>query len=181
MKTNRSNRGGFTLFEVLLSVAIFAVLALMLTSALYLVVRSQGFTLVTNDNTNNAGQIMNRIVHGVGTHRPLREAYKDSARISPSAGGGWTLEYTVQNSDTWIRYIPRSQTIINSAGRVLGEDVVGAGATTNSVVSMLGAPMVDSVDLWLSVQGSSNGRALTETISTRVQLRNFPAIEDEEN
>ena len=165
---------------MLLSVSIFAVLALMLTSALYLVVRSQGFTLITNENTNNAGQIMNRIVHGVGTHRPLREAFKDSARISPSAGGGWTLEYTVKDADNWIRYVPLSRTIINNAGRVLGEDVVGAGVSTNTVVSMLGAAMVDSVDLWLSVQGSSNGRALTETLSTRVQLRNFPSIEDDE-
>lgn len=181
MKTTRLSRGGFTLFEVVLASSIFVVLALMLASALYLVLRGHGFTLITNDNTNNAGQIMNRIVHGVGTHRPLREAYKDSARVSPSAGGGWTLEYTVKTSDNWIRYIPNSRTIINNAGRVLGEDVVGAGATTNTVVSMLGATMVDSVDLWLSVQGASNGRALTETISTRVQLRNFPAIEDEEN
>lgn len=166
---------------MLLSVAIFAVLALMLTSALYLVFRSQGFTLVTNENTNNAGQIMNRIVHGVGTHRPLREAAKDSPRISPSAGGGWTLEYKVQNVDNWIRYVPRSQSIINSAGRVLGADVVGAGVSTNTALTTYGVSVVDSVDLWLSVQGSSNGRALTETITSRVQLRNFQPIESDDD
>jgi prepilin-type N-terminal cleavage/methylation domain-containing protein len=164
---------GFTLLEVLLAISLLAGLSLILVAGFFLVVRGQGFTIGTNDNTNKAGQIMNRIVHGVGSHRPMREAVRDTAFLSPSGGGGWTMEYEVNDAVGWIRYNPRTRQIFNNAGRVLGDDVIATGAVTNYAYAKVGGTVVDSIDLWLTVQTANNGRALTETVSTRIQFRNM--------
>jgi prepilin-type N-terminal cleavage/methylation domain-containing protein len=183
-------RSGFTLLEILVSVAVFGVVALLLSGAFFLVVRAQGFTIGTNQNTNDVGQIMSRIVHGTGTHRPLREALTGTPTIIPGARGVWTMVYSNQTRNavtstysmwqTLLRYNPATGTIVNGEGRVLGRDLTSATVAGVYSTNVYGIVELSAVDVHLAVQGSRNQRAFTERMSTRVQLRNEPIAPDDD-
>lgn len=159
-----ARRPGLTLVELVVALAVMALIALSLTAAFFLVFRGGSYAMGTNRNTDQAGQVVNRMVYGFASSPGLREGSSGALLVESQSNGSWRLDYQVFGTNLWMRYDPAAQTIVDQDGTLLGAQVRTSYAIPTAASN--------GVLIGIGVQTARDGRAQEGLLESRVEFRN---------
>jgi type II secretory pathway pseudopilin PulG len=163
MKTGafRKRRGGFTLVEILITVAISTSMIVALLSVYLTCVRSWYRTALVISTTREINYCLERMVYGVGTGMGLRASYSVTNLGSAT---DWLLRSSNASGLAWYDFNPGQTTIVysNAAGRqVIGTNIIGSTVATDG----------NGVSIALTVLKTDGMLSGSNTMSTFVKLR----------
>lgn len=175
--TNSQRKGGFTLTEIMMAVAIFGLLSLGMFGNVMMHQRSFLYNRASNANIQDSSLALQRVVYGDANHWGLRTASRSGTTVGftglTGANGslGWQAEYRhnipvhantpphLANPEQTLTYNPVSQTLtLNST--VIANNVVDASFTFNGTV------------VTLALQTENETFGLQSLVETRCTLRN---------
>ncbi len=161
--TNRDNRpvrrfSGFTLVEMLVSVAVLTLLALAMWNVFWQVCQVYNKTSLMSLSSEQASFALDRMVFGLGTNNGLREA-QASTVTATSTSTNWQLSYTNGLS---FAYSAHTGSIVDQSGHSVVSNLL------TSTMSYL----TNGVQVSVSVTQTCGGVTVTNTMATFVQFRN---------
>lgn len=163
MKTSafRKKRNGFTLVEILITVAISTSMIVALLSVYLTCVRSWHRTTLVISATREVNHCLEQMIYGVGTGMGLRASYSVTNLGSTT---DWMLRSSNANGLAWYDFNPGQTTVVfsNTSGRqVIGTNIIGSSVITD------GKSVAIALNV-LKVDGRFSG---SNTMSTFVKLR----------
>ena len=155
----RRSSGGFTLVEMLVSVAVLTIVIVGTFNVFVQNLRSYNATTLMRNSETRASMALDRMVFGVGTNQGLREAGQADVTISNVASTYWKIAYT---NNTYFQWSSTTKCITDQTGKSIGTNIVASTLSTNG----------SGCTISLSVAESGGGRIITNTMATFVQFRN---------
>lgn len=162
--TARSFSNGFTLVEMLISVAVLTIVIVGVLNVFEQILYSYNETSLMRTAGVRASMGLDRMVIGVGTNAGLREAAAASVALTNLSATDWQLSFTNQNSTAsqYFKYTSGSKFIVDQSGKTICTNLVAATASN----------LTNGCQISVSVAESGGGRTLTNTMTTFVQYRN---------
>jgi prepilin-type N-terminal cleavage/methylation domain-containing protein len=162
--TTRSSANGFTLVEMLISVAVFTIVTVGVLNVFRQTVYSFNETSLMRTAGVRASLGLDRMVMGVGTNAGLREADAASVAVTYTNTADWQLSFTNQDGTVsqYFKYTAANKFIVDQSGKTICTNLISATATN----------LTNGCQISVSVAESCGGRTLTNTMTTFVQYRN---------
>jgi len=162
--TTRSSPSGFTLVEMLISVAIVTIVTIGVFNVFVQTLYSYNETTLMRTAAVHASMGLDRMVIGVGTNCGLREAAAASVTLSNLNSTDWKFSFTNVTSSAYqyFKYTSSSQAIVDQSGKNI---------CTNLVTATL-SNLTTGCQISVTVTQNAGGRTLTNTMTTFVQYRN---------
>jgi prepilin-type N-terminal cleavage/methylation domain-containing protein len=155
----RRAASGFTLVEMLISVAVLTIVITGTFNVFVQSIRSYNATTLMRTSATRASLALDRMVYGVGTNLGLREVPESSVTLSNVGSTFWKIAFT---NSAYFQWSSTCKCITDQSGKGIGTNIVASTLSTNG----------GGCSITLSVAESGGGRIITNNMSTFVQFRN---------
>ena len=157
----KMRRHGFTLLEMLITVAISGSVFVAILSVYLSCIQSWNRTTLSLNTTEEASTCLDKMIYGVGTGLGLRASY---SATNLGTASSWQLRSSNYNEVASYNYNPAETTV--SFSNASGSWVIG----TNIIASTL-TSTVNSVAVALTVLKTDGRYSESNTVRTFVKLR----------